>query len=266
MVAPLFKKLLGKNETPAIARPSVEGRPAALPPGIRIYAVGDIHGRADLLRAMHEQIISDRLSAPADTECVIVYLGDYVDRGLDSASVLDELINRPVGGFDLIHLIGNHDIWMLDFLDEPEVGAQWFQWGGDATLVSYGVQAYLELDDLEQLKKARNELAKAVPPSHLAFLNGLKLRFRLDDYLFVHAGIRPGTPVDRQLPHDLLYIREPFLSHDDDLGCVVVHGHTVQADPVLKRNRIGIDTGACWTGKLTCVVLEGEDIRFLATR
>jgi serine/threonine protein phosphatase 1 len=255
--------MLGKTEAAPARPPSVGGKPARLPEGLRLYAVGDIHGRADLLVRLYELIAEDAAHAPPGTELVLVYVGDYVDRGLESAKVLDRLIERPLAGFRTIHLLGNHDAWLLAFLDDVEVGPAWLRFGGDTTLLSYGLRPMPPADDEAQLEQLQKGLRECLPAAHRAFLESLPLSFELGDYLFVHAGVRPGVPLERQEPQDLLWIREPFLSFGGDLGRVVVHGHTVQPEPVLRANRIGIDIGACWTGRLCCLVLEGETQRFL---
>jgi serine/threonine protein phosphatase 1 len=148
---------------------------------------------------------------------------------------------------------------------DPKIGPSWLRYGGDATLHSYGVRVGMTRDDMQYFQRLQAELAERVPAEHLAFLRGLEITFQIGDYLFVHAGIRPHVPISQQSPDDLLWIREPFLSCPDDLGVVVVHGHTVEAEPTIRNNRIGIDTGACWTGCLTCVVLEEDNVRFLTT-
>lgn len=243
----------------------VNGRPACIPPGICIYAIGDIHGRADLMIEMHRTIMEDSQDLTPGTEKILVYVGDFVDRGLESSQVLDLLIEEPLPDFGAVYLVGNHDAWFLSFLVDAKIGQSWLRYGGDATLHSYGVRVGMVRDDLQYFERLQAELAEKVPPEHLAFLRGLEVTFQIGDYLFVHAGVRPNIPIEQQSPDDLLWIREPFLSCSDDLGVVVVHGHTVESEPTVRSNRIGIDTGACWTGSLTCVVLEEDTIRFLTT-
>jgi serine/threonine protein phosphatase 1 len=255
--------MLARTPAPVPQPPTVAGKPARVPPGLRVYAVGDVHGRADLLRRLHAEIAEDAALAPAGVERVLVYVGDYVDRGLESAEVLDALIERPLQGFHTIHLLGNHDAWLLAFLDDEAVGPAWLRYGGDTTLASYGLRPTSPVDDQEHLKRLQGELRQRLPAAHRAFLESLPLSFELGDYLFVHAGVRPGVPLEQQEPQDLLWIREPFLSFAGDHGRVIVHGHTVSPEPVLRVNRIGVDTGACWTGRLTCLVLEDDSQRFL---
>jgi serine/threonine protein phosphatase 1 len=228
--------------------------PAALPEGQRIYAIGDVHGCADQLRALHGQIARDLAADPA-AEAVLVHLGDYVDRGPDSAGVIEALLQPfpPGPAPRVVNLMGNHEAMLLAALEDAEAAAHWLANGGDAALESWGVP----------LRARAREWEAALPGRHLAFLRGLKLMHAAGGYLFVHAGLRPKVPLARQSRLDMLWIREPFLSFDGDLPAVVVHGHTPDDAPVIRRNRIGIDTGACMGGCLTCVVLQGDRLRFL---
>jgi serine/threonine protein phosphatase 1 len=257
----LFRRSLDSEPSP----PQVGGRPPRVPPGVCVYAVGDIHGRDDLVAEIHRLIEQDGTQLTPGTERLLVYVGDYVDRGLESRQVLDRLIDRPLEGFRAVHLIGNHDAWLLSFLIDARVGPTWLRFGGDATLHSYGVRLNRPLDDLAYYEALQADLRERVPPHHVEFLEGLEASFETGDYLFVHAGVRPNVPLDQQKPEDMLWIREPFLSSRRDLGKVVVHGHTVEDTPAVRANRIGIDTGACWTGCLTCLVLEEASYRFLDT-
>jgi serine/threonine protein phosphatase 1 len=245
--------------------PTVAGQPARVPPGACVYAVGDVHGRADLLAEMHRLIAADAASLTPGTGKVVVYLGDYVDRGLESRRVLDLLINDPLADFQAVHLLGNHDAWLLSFLVDPAIGPIWLRYGGDATMHSYGVQFGTPQDDPRYYQQLQHSLRERIPRRHVEFLRRLELSFESGDYLFVHAGVDPARPPHQQTADDLLWIREPFLSCRTDLGCVVVHGHTVESEPIVRANRIGIDTGACWTGCLTCLVLEEDEFRFLTT-
>lgn len=236
---------------------------ASAPPDTRIYVVGDIHGRADLLRDLREKVRCDAREAPPRR--VLVYLGDYVDRGPESAAVLEMLTAEPLEAFESVHLCGNHEAWMLAFLDDPAQGSGWMMNGGSATLLSYGVAAMGAAYRRDRLAAAQAELRKRLPPAHLAFLETLAFSHVEGDYLFVHAGIRPGVALDEQVPEDLVWIRDEFLYSDRDHGKVVVHGHTIVDEPELLDNRIGIDTGAFATGRLTCLVLEGAERRFIST-
>jgi serine/threonine protein phosphatase 1 len=261
----LLKGLFRRNAEVGPSRPTAAGRPARVPPGVCVYAVGDIHGRVDLLTALHRLIAEDASHLTPGTEKLVIYVGDYVDRGMESRQVIDLLLDRPLPEFTAVHLLGNHDAWLLSFLVDVQVGPTWLRYGGDATLHSYGVSVGLQRDDARLYAKMQAELRQRVPRRHVAFLQNLQLNYETGDFLFVHAGVRPTLALDRQTTEDLLWIREPFLSWRRDLDKVVVHGHTVGADPIVRNNRIGIDTGACWTGCLTCLVLEEGDYRFLST-
>ncbi len=252
----LFRTRPGRNAADGARRPSV-------PAGERVYAVGDIHGRADLLDALHQTILTDAGAAgePART---IVYLGDYVDRGPDSRKVLDILIHGPLPGFQAIHLMGNHEDMMLRFLDGPATPL-WLVNGGDATARSYGVTLPASASGPDAIEAIRAGLDVALPDGHRRFLENLRPFHIAGDYLFVHAGIRPGVPLDDQSPAELMWIRDRFLSSEDDHGYVVVHGHTITEHPEVRTNRIGIDTGAFFTDQLTCLVLTGAGRSFLTT-
>ncbi|MCQ4159614.1 serine/threonine protein phosphatase [Roseomonas sp. GC11] len=225
--------------------------PGRLPEGLRVYAIGDVHGCAGRLAALHARIARDWQARPAP-RCAVVHLGDYVDRGPDSAAVLDLLLGPgPVPGAEAIPLRGNHEAMMLAALTAgPGSSAEehWLWNGGDATLASYGAQ----------------DAGFAPPPAHLALLRGLPLSWEMGDYLFVHAGIDPRRPLAAQGAQEVLWIREPFLSWPRPFPRVVVHGHTPCRAPELRPNRIGIDTGAVAGGPLTCLVLEADRLRFLA--
>lgn len=236
-----------------------------MPDGVRVYAIGDIHGRIDLLRQLEQRIVDDAAARTELCANLLVYLGDYVDRGLDSRQVLEHLSAAPPEGFDRVLLLGNHDQWFRSFIEGEPVGESWLRFGGDATLLSYGVPLAFDQPEESRLITAQVALAGKVPAGHRALLQSLDLMLAMGDYLFVHAGIRPGVPLDKQAEHDVIWIREPFLSWGGDCGKVVVHGHTVEDVPMVRRNRIGIDTGACYNGNLTCLVLEGTGRRFLGT-
>jgi serine/threonine protein phosphatase 1 len=241
-----------------------EGAAPEVPSGSRIYAIGDVHGRAELLRHLHHLVHEDayRHQAPRN---VVVYLGDYIDRGDESRGVIDLLLGEPLPGFEHVHLKGNHEASLLQFLDDLAIGPSWMLYGGAATLYSYGVRPPEPMTDTGELMRAQRELAARLPDAHRAFLGALPLVHVEGDYLFVHAGIRPGVPLDRQTPEDLMWIREEFLESDADYGKIVVHGHTITEEPEVRRNRIGIDTGAFASGRLTCLALAGTDWSFLQT-
>ena len=229
--------------------------PATLPPGHRIYAVGDIHGCLDRLVALHEMIAEDIAARPV-ARTTLVHLGDFVDRGTDSAQVIDWLINRPpVPADEIVNLMGNHELMMLSAVvgAEKEAPENWLMNGGADSLLSWGIPRSVP----------PNLWAGRIPRQHLIFLRDLVVSHRIGPYLFVHAGIRPGVPLDQQTKQDMLWIREPFLSSTADHGVIVVHGHTPKRAPVIEHNRIAIDTGAVLGGPLTSVVLEENKLRFL---
>lgn len=232
-------------------------------PGVRIYAIGDIHGRDDLLERVHALIEGD-LSLSPWANSVVVYLGDYVDRGPRSCEVIDRLIRKPVKGCRAVHLRGNHEDMMLRFLDNP-TNDVWLVNGGLAALQSYGVAGSEQWISFRDRQRFRDDLTRLLPETHRRFLEGLADSYVSGDYLFVHAGIRPGRPLDDQDPRDLMWIRGPFLSATEASGKRVVHGHTITDEPEVLPNRIGIDTGAFYSGRLTCLVLQESRMRFLGT-
>lgn len=238
--------------------------PMAVPERRCVYAIGDIHGRADLLARLHEMILADAAEAP-EPEKVVVYLGDYVDRGLQSREVIDLLLDAPLPGFEAVHLCGNHEALMLDFLEDGRNGAMWLFNGGDATLHSYGIPVPSGMMRDGNTDECWQALREAVPPRHQRFLEGLRPYHLEGDYCFVHAGLRPGVPVERQEFGDLIWIRDEFLQSGADFGHMVVHGHTITGEIDEHDNRIGIDTGAYGSGRLTCLVLQGTGRRFLQT-
>jgi serine/threonine protein phosphatase 1 len=239
----------------------------SIPPGMRVYAIGDIHGRIDLLQRIEYRITEDTQVTPADVRSTVVYLGDYIDRGPDSSAVIRHLMSRPpVAGTD-IFLKGNHEQSLLDFLDDPNrIAAQWFDFGGIATLMSYGIREAPSKVQAEQFDELRDELAASIPKDQLTFLRSLKLFWELGDYYFVHAGIDPRQPMDRQGPESMLWIREEFTSALGPFGRRIVHGHTIVPAVELLPHRIAVDTGAYATGRLSCVVLEGTSVRILDTQ
>ncbi len=234
------------------------------PAGCRVYAVGDIHGRADLLRRLHEQIRDDAEDAP-ELRKVVVYVGDYVDRGPDSFGVIDMLIHEPLEGFERHHLKGNHEDMLMEFLETRSGHETWIVNGGRNTMESYDVDLWDIGLGLGNTPGLSEKLQANIPEDHLAFLAGLELRHREGGYLFVHAGLRPGVALDDQEEHDFLWIRHDFLDSDADYGMIVVHGHSINPEPDIRPNRIGIDTGAWRTGHLTALVLEDDGVRFLRT-
>ncbi|MDB5406837.1 MAG: serine/threonine protein phosphatase [Rhodospirillales bacterium] len=250
----MLQKFLGQRKRAQTILPRT-------PPGSRIYAIGDIHGRLDLLRAINQLIHEDAYAHQAPRN-VAVYLGDYIDRGDTSCAVIDWLIDQPLPGFEQVHLLGNHEDSLLQFLTDVHVGPAWLAYGGIATLHSYGVRPPSTDRDLPRVQ---DELRDKLPERHLAFLRGLALHHVEGDYAFVHAGLRPGVALDAQVPQDLLWIRDEFLSSNADFGKIVVHGHTIAEQPDVRRNRIGIDTGAFASGTLTSLVLAEDRWSFLQT-
>lgn len=229
------------------------------PDGMRIYAVGDIHGCADLLDRLTADIVKEESADRSRTQ--LIFLGDYIDRGPDSCGVIERLIairrDRP----NTVFLKGNHEAVFLDFLSNPADYADWMAWGGGETLESYGVHW------LDDAKAVSRDIGAKIPKSHLGFLRELELWRVFGDYLFVHAGLRPGRPIEEQDERDLLWIRGEFhrAAPADRPDKVVVHGHQPLKKPLDAGWRIDVDTGACFAGKLTAVVLEGETRRFIST-
>jgi serine/threonine protein phosphatase 1 len=243
---------------PRSAGPSLPLAPAT-PAWTRIYAIGDIHGRADLLRETLERVDEDQQRRPI-AYAVEIFLGDYVDRGPDSRDVIDLLAARLVQNRSIC-LRGNHEELMESFLREPSALDTWLKLGGLQTLTSYGVAP--RLDGTERGDDLRQRFCRAFPRTHQLFLQCLKPWVCCGDYLFVHAGIRPQVPFEQQTMADLLWIRDEFLNSSLQHGKYIVHGHTPVPHPDVRSNRIDIDTGAWRSGILTCVVLEGTSIQFL---
>ncbi len=256
MIGRFFRKLAGTGTQASEREPR-------LPAGVRIYAIGDIHGRLDLLERLYREIEADRAQHPID-KTVEVFLGDYVDRGPSSKGVLDWLIAGPNSSSKRITLQGNHELFMIEFLNDASVIGSWGQYGGLETLYSYGLKFKLPLGE-DQWGDIQAQLREMLPSEHLAFMRSCVLSSAMGGYFFAHAGVNPSVQLENQVADDLLWIREPFLSHNKPLAKIVVHGHTPAEAPEIEPHRIGIDTGAFVTGKLTCAVLEGSDVRFLST-
>ena len=235
-----------------------------VPAGTRVYAIGDIHGCLELLRALLDRVRQHAAAHPARRN-VVVYLGDYVDRGTHSRGVVDLLLGEPLPGFTSVFLKGNHEDSLVRFLSDAEAGPQWFTYGGAATLYSYGVRPPQLNADLEDLLRAQREFTQKLPQQHLAFFDRLSLMHIEGDYAVVHAGIRPRIALERQETQDLLWIRDEFLQSSVDFGKIIVHGHSISEAPIVRPNRIGIDTGAFASGRLTCLVLDAGERAFLAT-
>lgn len=237
---------------------------SSVPEGTIVYAIGDIHGRLDLLQRLEAKIQHHAAGVDAERR-LIVCLGDYIDRGNNSPGVIEHLLQKAPESFERICLIGNHESYLLQFFDDSTVAAAWLANGGRETLMSYGVSPPASPDIDATFENMQAELRAHLPESHDEFLRSLALSHREGDYLFVHAGVRPGFALERQKPHDLMWIREEFLNTDRNFGAVVVHGHSIRSEPENLANRIGVDTGAYATGRLTCAVLWGSERNFLST-
>lgn len=237
--------------------------PGVLPAGLRIYAIGDIHGRFDLLQRLHAAISRDLRDKEA-RECVEIYLGDYIDRGPQSREVIEWLISAKPVAERRICLMGNHEDMFLGALADPGTMPHWLANGGAETILSYKPMPRRILAGMN-LRQVHAEIVRTLPESHRRFLGSLLRIAEFGGYVFVHAGLRPGRAPDDQDAEDLVWIREPFLSSAYDFGRIVVHGHTPGETPQIEANRINIDTGAVFTGRLTCLVLEGGSRRFLQT-
>lgn len=234
-----------------------------LPSGIRIYCVGDIHGRDDLLLDLCTRIRSDAGGFAGNK--VVVFLGDYIDRGPDSRAVVDRLIADPLPDFRKVFLRGNHEQAMLDFMEEPGIGEMWLTFGGHTTLTSYGVVFDRLPTRPTDFMRLGDSLRTAVPFEHCTFLRETHLCYTVGNYFFCHAGVRPGVPLGKQQPEDLLWIREEFTEYRRNHEKIVVHGHTISTEVKLLPNRIGLDTGAYETGVLSCLVLEDTGQRVIQT-
>lgn len=244
----MLKKLLN-------ARRTATAPATAIPDGERVYAIGDVHGCASLLDDLLHRIGEDDVArGPAKT--TLIFLGDLVDRGPSSAAVIERLVRLAAERPDTRFLLGNHEEVFLEALKgEPKALRMFCRIGGRETIISYGVDA-AEYDrmDYEELYEA---LKARVPDTHQSFLNAFEDMIVIGDYVFVHAGIRPGIDLPTQRPSDLRWIRNPFLDHDRRLEKIVVHGHTISETLDVQPHRIGVDTGAYQTGSLTALGLEG---------
>ncbi len=248
--------------------PALGGRGAADTAGELVYAIGDIHGRYDLLKVLLSTLESDFRSRSGGRAPVLIFCGDYVDRGPESAAVIEALIwlqQRPDMNVRLLK--GNHEQAFLKFLDDPAEGRGWFEFGGLETLAAYGVDAPRPDEDGEGLLRARDSLLAKLPASHLRLLENLELMVVVGDYAFVHAGIRPGKSLANQQERDLLWIGEEFTEAQGPFEKVIVHGHSWRGDKAeVLGHRVGLDTGAYATGVLTAVRLDGDEVTVLSAR
>ncbi|MBB3859632.1 serine/threonine protein phosphatase 1 [Novosphingobium hassiacum] len=239
--------------------PEPECPVAFVPEGQRIYAIGDIHGRLDLFEQLLDKIIADDATrGPSDTWLVL--LGDLVDRGPESRGVVERAIELAQGGKVRI-LAGNHEEMLLGSLENTETLRHFLRHGGKETLFSYGLS--IEEYSRSTLETLFDRMGELIPERHLAFIRSMENQIVFGDYLFVHAGIRPGVPLDAQIVPDMRWIRREFLDHDAPHSHVVVHGHSISDEPVIRKNRIGIDTGAFASGRLTALGLEGGERWFV---
>lgn len=234
------------------------------PEDMRLYAIGDIHGRDDLLAQLLDLIAADAKGCAAKRK-ILIFLGDYVDRGLQSREVLDRLTGDLIPGFERVFLKGNHEQALLQFLGDAAFGRTWKYYGGLETLHSYGIKELTLSDDPKDFERARERFDEVLPKSHRRFLEMLPLSVEFGDYFFTHAGVRPGIALHRQIEEDLLWIRDDFLESGSSFGKMIVHGHTPKEEVVFRSNRIGVDTGAYMTGVLTALVLEGSARRLVQT-
>jgi serine/threonine protein phosphatase 1 len=231
-------------------------------PGYPIYAIGDVHGCMDQLQRAEDRIALD--IEVSGKRGPVVLLGDYVDRGGASSQVIEHLIQPSELGLRRLALCGNHDEIFGKFIAHPDQHLDWLAMGGEQTLMSYGIDVHhVGLRQRGRNERLKAVMAEAIPESHRQFLATLPISLKVGQYLFVHAGIRPGVPLERQTEEDMMWIREPFIKEGPKLPLMVIHGHTPQPTPDLGPGRIGIDTGAFYTGKLTVLKIDGGQTRFL---
>ncbi len=251
----------------SLFRPKSQARRASSTDGRMVYAVGDIHGRLDLLDGLIGAVTEDYRDTGRTDPPVLIMLGDYIDRGPQSSAVIDRLISlrgqAAEGRFEFRALMGNHEETLLHFLDDPMAGPSWVEYGGGETLMSYGVQRPVGRAEPELWEQARQAFRATFPPAHETFLRQLELVVVYGDYVFVHAGVRPGLPLERQVAADLLWIRNEFLDNPHGLKATVVHGHTPVEEVFVGRQRINVDTGAYATGVLTAVRLDGGEPKII---
>jgi serine/threonine protein phosphatase 1 len=246
----------------AFDRLKVQGRHPSLPPGTRIYAVGDIHGRLDLLDELLGWIGNDIAQRPI-AKPIYVFVGDYIDRGPASRETIDRLIEHRERN-NCVFLKGNHELVAIKCLSDRSLFDTWMRLGGMETLASYGISAH-GLTNGRKVVELQAAFHRALPPAHFGFFRHLQPSFACGDFFFVHAGVRPEVDLARQRENDLLWIREEFLGSSFDFGKIVVHGHTPTTEIEVGSNRINIDTGAFATGRLTCLVMEEESLSAVNT-
>ncbi|MER9401545.1 serine/threonine protein phosphatase [Mesorhizobium sp. M0615] len=241
---------------------------ARAPDGVRLYAIGDVHGRLDLLAAMHRRIESELEYKPT-SDWRVIHLGDYVDRGPESKGVIDFLIEAQKRDPRHLMLAGNHDIGFLDFLDEPDPEGLFIRYGGVQTAQSYGVDLAGHASwfgKAEALRRGHQALVNAVPQAHVDFLRSLQLSLISGDFFFCHAGVRPYVPLESQSPQDLVWIRDVFHNHPGLYPKVIVHGHTPVPEAEVMPNRVNVDTLAWQSGMLSALAVDGADKRILTVQ
>jgi serine/threonine protein phosphatase 1 len=236
---------------------------ARIADGVRIYAIGDVHGCSSLLERLLD-LIQSHVAAFPSRRPILVFLGDYIDRGPASCQVIDRLILLQ-NHQEVIFLKGNHESYLIESLKNPTMLPRWFQYGGLETLQSYGLAPRSHFD-LKEQESVASALSLALNRhGHREFFDHLKISFVCEDFYFVHAGVRPGIPLDQQSEEDLLWIRDEFLHHKGEHGKIVVHGHTPVPEAEVCTNRINIDTGAYATGRLTCLIIERDQMKFISS-
>jgi serine/threonine protein phosphatase 1 len=243
-------------------RLEVQGRRPSVPAGFRIYSIGDVHGRLDLLDELLSRIEADMVHRPAERP-IFVFLGDYIDRGPCSRETIDRLIERGETN-ECVFLKGNHEQIAIKCLSDPSLFHRWLRLGGVQTLVSYGITPDSLLNG-KKIVELQAAFHRALPQAHIGFFRNQQMSFTCGDFFFAHAGVKPHVELSRQADNDLLSIREEFLTSSEDFGKVVVHGHTPTHEIEIRSNRINIDTGAYATGRLTCLVIEGSSLSFIDT-
>jgi serine/threonine protein phosphatase 1 len=251
-----------KRETRSVKQDGQSSN-AVLEKGQTVYAIGDIHGRADLLIRLLDLIDQDAESIDGDKH--LVFLGDYIDRGFQSRQVIDILLGERIAPYQPHFIKGNHEDALLSFLSDPSFGPKWAAYGGRETMISYDVKPPRSLSLNAEWQKAHDAFVRAFPTAHHRFFLNLTTAARIGGYGFVHAGLRPGRSFDEQSDHDLMWIREEFLRDHSEFDVVVVHGHTPTDHPHHDYRRINVDTGAYFTGRLTAAKLMGDEVEFIST-
>src|SRR5579859_5495860 len=251
-----------RSPLPSFDQLTVRGRRPALAPGVRIYAVGDIHGRLDLLDELFALIDADLALRPIGKP-IFVFLGDYIDRGPHSRKTIDRLVERRETN-ECVFLKGNHEQIAINSLKDPALFQKWMRLGGVETLVSYGITKF-DWTDGKKIVELQAAFHRALPQTHFRFFRDQPTSFTCGDFFFAHAGVKPRIELPRQSESDLLWIRDEFLSCREDFGKTIVHGHTPTLEIEVRPNRINIDTGAFVTGRLTCLVLEETTLSFFDT-